>query len=102
MTDTQISLDKKFIYTLMSVLLFAALGTIGYMISWNRDDLAHKILVLEKLETVAVRISKLEIAVESGILPEAQWRVKQLEEEIQAHMLYHRHSNGNGPSRVSP
>ena len=102
MNETQVSLDKKFIYTLMSVLLFGALGTIGYMISWNRDDLGHKLIVLEKLETIAVRITKLEDAVENGILPEAKWRIKQIEDDIQGHLLYHRHSETNGNNRTSP
>ncbi len=79
---SNLEINAKFANTVLAAVLVAILTIGGYMASWNRDDHSHKQLVEERLLNIAARLSKIEAAVEDGILPQAKWRVERLERYV--------------------
>ena len=75
----QLVVPTWFAATLCAALLGGLLSLGGYMVTWNRDDLAFK-------REILTRVTSLEGLVRAGVLPRADERISNLEKRLDKHI----------------
>jgi hypothetical protein len=74
---------------LVNVLIASILGAIiaigGYMVAWNGDDKKWKSGVDVRLVSLYEKIGKIETQLDKQILPQAEWRLDQIDVWIKDH-----------------
>ena len=78
-TAKQLVVPTWFAATLFAALFGGLLSLGGYMVTWNRDDLAFK-------REVLTRLTQLEGVVRLGVLPRADERISSLERRLEKHI----------------